>query len=462
LITDVNKYKNNTSFSDYKLIVTETKSDGMSTGLFSDEEDGYNLEQGIDETKYVLKGSKPSSSEPNIEDEFGDDIDFGEGEVSDDEPKNDKPFDDEPFDAGVEADEEVDTEKYIQQLSGKLGQTLRSYNETEAEPNFELEKFAVNSVLSATHTGEMDLSDQKDIIKKVKNSGTDDNSDNKDSDNKDSDDDEETDIDFSDDEEDIEEVVEIPLTKKEIPLTTKDYNYYPLEDILELGITPHNPEEFEVDDVKRYYDGIVTRNSDGLTGRVVRFDDGKLRVKITDGPYSGKIFYASPSDVELQLTEGKPSQTIQEGDYQGRKVKLNKPMRGDVKKFKVYVKNDNGNVVKVNFGDKNMEIKRDDPEARKSFRARHKCDQKKDKTSAGYWSCKMWSSKSVSDILQESEKNGNFVSNNKTIENMVTIKPAVKPDTKPNVKPLREVDRPFSPRPRRSPNVQPDPKANNG
>ena len=57
-------------------------------------------------------------------------------------------------------------------------------------------------------------------------------------------------------------------------------------------------------------------------------------------------------------------------------------MRGDVKKFKVYVKNDKGNVVKVNFGDKNMEIKRDDPESRKSFRARHKCSEKKDKTTA--------------------------------------------------------------------------------
>lgn len=80
---------------------------------------------------------------------------------------------------------------------------------------------------------------------------------------------------------------------------------------------------------------------------------------------------------------------------------LNKPMRGDVKKFKVYVKDpDTGNVKKVNFGDKNMEIKRDDPERRKAFRARHNCDDAKDKTSPRYWSCQMWrADKSVSDMM---------------------------------------------------------------
>ena len=81
---------------------------------------------------------------------------------------------------------------------------------------------------------------------------------------------------------------------------------------------------------------------------------------------------------------------------------LNKPMKGDVKKYKVYVKDPStGNVKKVNFGDKNMEIKRDDPERRKSFRARHKCDTAKDKTTPRYWSCKFWSKKSVTDLLNE-------------------------------------------------------------
>lgn len=96
-----------------------------------------------------------------------------------DDNGNDKPFDDEPFDAGVEANEEQDPKKFIQQLSGKLGTSLRKYNEQNGQPDFELEKFAINSVLSATHTSKMDDQDQNDIIKKVKTSGQgDDNSDN--------------------------------------------------------------------------------------------------------------------------------------------------------------------------------------------------------------------------------------------------------------------------------------------
>jgi hypothetical protein len=79
---------------------------------------------------------------------------------------------------------------------------------------------------------------------------------------------------------------------------------------------------------------------------------------------------------------------------------LNNPTKGDVKKYKVYVKNAKGNVIKVEFGDPNMSIQRDDPKARANFRARHNCDQKKDKTTAGYWSCKFWSTKSVTDLMK--------------------------------------------------------------
>jgi|TARA_R110000851_G_scaffold208269_1_gene360686 hypothetical protein len=84
--------------------------------------------------------------------------------------------------------------------------------------------------------------------------------------------------------------------------------------------------------------------------------------------------------------------------------KLNKPFRtsGGPKKFSVHVRNAKGNIVKVNFGDPNMEIKRDDPERRKNFRARHNCADKTDKTKAGYWSCKMWEKgKSVSSHLKD-------------------------------------------------------------
>lgn len=76
----------------------------------------------------------------------------------------------------------------------------------------------------------------------------------------------------------------------------------------------------------------------------------------------------------------------------GRKVTLNKPFRtpDGPKKFSVYVKNDKGNVVKVNFGDPNMKIKKNIPERRKSFRARHNCDNPGPKWKARYWSCKAW------------------------------------------------------------------------
>jgi hypothetical protein len=91
---------------------------------------------------------------------------------------------------------------------------------------------------------------------------------------------------------------------------------------------------------------------------------------------------------------------INEAEYRGRKVKLGKPMRGDVKKFKVYVKNPKGNVVKVNFGhggtsakkagQKTMRIRKNNPKARKSFRARHKCDTPGPRHKARYWSCRKW------------------------------------------------------------------------
>jgi len=79
-----------------------------------------------------------------------------------------------------------------------------------------------------------------------------------------------------------------------------------------------------------------------------------------------------------------------EAEYQGRKVTLNKPMQGDVAKSKVYVKKPNGKVVKVNFGDKTMRIKKSNPARRKSFRARHNCENPGPKWKARYWSCRMW------------------------------------------------------------------------
>jgi len=82
---------------------------------------------------------------------------------------------------------------------------------------------------------------------------------------------------------------------------------------------------------------------------------------------------------------------VDEAEYQGRKVKLGKPMQGDVKKFKVYVRDPKTkNVKKVNFGDPNMRIKKSNPKRRKSFRARHNCDNPGPRTKARYWSCRKW------------------------------------------------------------------------
>ena len=89
-------------------------------------------------------------------------------------------------------------------------------------------------------------------------------------------------------------------------------------------------------------------------------------------------------------------QPMEEAEYQGRKVKHGKPMQGDTKKFKVYVKNPKGNVVKVNFGQGGdakggtMRIRKDNPKARKSFRARHNCDNPGPRHKARYWSCRKW------------------------------------------------------------------------
>ena len=122
---------------------------------------------------------------------------------------------------------------------------------------------------------------------------------------------------------------------------------------------------------------------------------------------SGKIIYRDPS---VYKVKGKRTtqdmlaadvkedcscydHVITESEYQGRKVKLNDPFRlptGSTKKFGVYVKNEKDNIVKVTFGDPNMGINRDDPAARKSFRARHNCDDPGPKTKARYWSCFQW------------------------------------------------------------------------
>jgi len=93
---------------------------------------------------------------------------------------------------------------------------------------------------------------------------------------------------------------------------------------------------------------------------------------------------------------------LDEAEYDGRTVTLNEPFRSNdgKHKFYVYVQNDKGNVIKLGFGDPNMEIKRDDPDRRKAYRDRHNCSDPGPKWKANYWSCRMWSSEPVSKITE--------------------------------------------------------------
>lgn len=110
-------------------------------------------------------------------------------------------------------------------------------------------------------------------------------------------------------------------------------------------------------------------------------------------------------DFSRQIAEAKEKKT------------LNKPFRtpSGPKKFGVYVKNDKGNVVLVRFGDPKMEIKRDDPERRKSFRARHNCDNPGPKWKAKYWSCRFWSKKPVSSMASDDDWDGDTFSDHASL-----------------------------------------------
>ena len=122
-------------------------------------------------------------------------------------------------------------------------------------------------------------------------------------------------------------------------------------------------------------------------GRATKSDKDKLRSVLK-------------MEEEKELNEW--GELTEKAEYDGRPVELNNPTKGDTKKYKVYVRNDKGNVVKVEFGDPNMEIKRDDPGRRANFRARHQCDTNPGpKYKARYWSCKFWEKgKSVTDLMK--------------------------------------------------------------
>jgi hypothetical protein len=156
-------------------------------------------------------------------------------------------------------------------------------------------------------------------------------------------------------------------------------------------------------------DLIVSKNGNLFNVNFVELIENKYKVifENEDGEEIEELFDPETVMGFVDTTEGielnEFDEKIEIYEDNGKKVKLNKIMRGDVKKYKVYVKNDKGNVVKVNFGDPNMEIKRDDPDRRRNFRARHNCDNPGPRWKARYWACKTWSAKPVSAMLKESE-----------------------------------------------------------
>jgi len=471
----------------------------------------------------------PAPAEPISEP--ADDAGFGGfgGEEADIAPEetNDKPFNDEPFDAGVEANEETDPKKYIEQLTGKLGQSLRKYNEQQGQPDFDLEKFAINSLLSATHTSEMDEEDKRDIIKKVNTAGNNDNDNEDSSDNNDSDstNDSNGSDEFGDDmgdnefggEEDLEETVYenffLDEPKKnnmfqegsndildEMKPCWKGYKQVGMKEkggkeVPNCVPVNENHEAMEGGESMNYMFWQNLKTINHASGELLKMNQQQIDEMCANGHAWAVDHVASSADdieevyhfFEANLESDYDGETeggyndeygsvdggeLYEGKYDDKP--LGKPMKGDVKKFKVYVKNKKGNVVKVNFGDPNMEIKRDDPERRKSFRARHKCAQAKDRTTPKYWSCKMWSStpvsKMVAEDLKDSKNNSIFDKNylkgklQETFNqddnmNDPIVKPAPQvapsPDkVQPNVAPSRK-NKPFLP----TPEVQPDPKA---
>ena len=136
-------------------------------------------------------------------------------------------------------------------------------------------------------------------------------------------------------------------------------------------------------------DGIVIEADDTMMRILMHVgylteDSNMPTAQDSTSPINGK------KDARAFNFETSEDDDLEEAKYQGREVPLGKPMKGDVKKSKVYVKNAKGNVVKVNFGDPNMKIKKSNPKRRKSFRARHNCANPGPRTSARYWSCRAW------------------------------------------------------------------------
>lgn len=167
-------------------------------------------------------------------------------------------------------------------------------------------------------------------------------------------------------------------------------------------------------DFRTYLDLIEDMTTEPEVGDVVEFECGDTLIETTISDITDdgvivhidetmlKIFIDGKRQINEMMRMGADSDAsssgsfklgedeMDEAKYQGREVPLGKPMQGDVAKSKVYVRGPKGNVVKVNFGDKNMKIKKSNPKRRKSFRARHRCENPGPRWKARYWSCRAW------------------------------------------------------------------------
>lgn len=195
--------------------------------------------------------------------------------------------------------------------------------------------------------------------------------------------------------------IEIILSHKDHPHFTKlvtgkhawagDHITTSKDDIEEVANFIHNTcegEESELDEMKN---NPCWKGYEMIGKKVVKGKEVPNCVPINEN-----VIYEDEFG-SVEKTDFIPDNILEEAEYQGRKVQLGKIMQGDVKKFKVYVKNDKGKVVKVNFGfggksakGKRMVIKKDNPERRKSFRARHNCDNPGPRWKPRYWACKTW------------------------------------------------------------------------
>ena len=412
--------------------------------------------------------------------------------------EEDKPFDDTPFDAGVETDEDEDPKKFLQQLAGKMQTSLRKYTSKEGQPDFELEKYIINSIISATHTSQMPDDDKKDIIKKIKDAGEGDENNEKKDDELDSDLNDNNQEDEMKDSEDLNEsdpyfqyseeksvwemndlLGEEHEQEEEQAYESTRYMFFSnlvqirrqAELLMELDEDMINSllenghdwaqdhiatakesidqvfdfimnEVEEGDDEEEYYDFDendfekwstpmeIEPNADmsddlkyhidnklSLGETVFRYgsesyfnlinevkslyDDKLIKLNENDefiiNDFDNKLYKNNGNVFRLNViyeeTENN-SEIINEAEYKGKEVELNKPKRGGSKKFYVYVKNpETGKIKKVSFGAKDgggkLAVKLKDAKARKAFADRHNCDQKNDKTTAGYWSCRL-------------------------------------------------------------------------